>query len=176
MPYTDTMEEELAPIKRSPRGLQAQLALSAVTLMIIGLIITAILGRIFSWTTGGGATLIGICWLVLLLAWVVGACKLWFDWKARHYEIGEDTLVFHAKAGGWGSAETVYRYESIISVRMTQGFLGKQFGYGNLHITIPDLKEELVMRDVEDPKRQMRDLRARIEERSRRAGSAAYVI
>ena len=154
--------------------MQVQMLLSAVVAIIIGLIASWFFEILLGWTTGGGALAEKFTWAAIALLWIVSSLKLWFDWKAKRYEISPDALIVHAKAGGFGTAQTLYRYESIVSVRMTQGFLGKQFGYGDIRVTIANIDHEIVMNDIENPVGQLRDLQRRMTERSG-AGTAAYV-
>lgn len=167
--------DEVHELKRNSLGLQIQIALTALLLIILGLFVTWLASKLFSWTSSGGARIEAIIWIVLAIAWIVGSLKKWFDWRVKRYEIGDDTIIVHAKAGAFGSAQTVYRYESVISIRMTQGFLGKQFNYGDIRLTIPKLDRELVMNDIEDPAGQLREIRRRMDERARAANSAALI-
>lgn len=162
-------------LKRNSLGLQLKIISSALLLIILGLAVTWLSSKIFSWTNSGGARIEAIIWIVLAIAWAIGSLKLWLDWRVKRYEVGNDTIIVHAKAGAFGSVQTVYRYESVISIRMTQGFLGKQFNYGDIRLTIPKLDRELVMNDIEDPAGQLREIRRRMDERSRAANTAAMI-
>lgn len=104
--------------------------------------------------------------MLFACAWLVGAGKLWLDWHAKRYEIGKDTLIIHSKAGKFGKSQAVYRYESIISVRMTQGLLGKKFGYGDVWLTIPKLDKEVVMNDIDHPSEQLAEIQGRLAARA----------
>ncbi len=170
--YTENMENTTL-IRRSSHGMQVQMLLSAVVAIIVGLIATWFFELILGWTTGGGALAEKFAWVAIALLWIFSSLKLWFDWKAKRYEISPDSLIVHAKAGRLGSAQTLYRYESIVSVRMTQGFLGKQFGYGDIRVTIANIDHEVVMNDIENPTTQLRDIQRRMAERSG-PGAAAY--
>lgn len=79
--------------------------------------------------------------------------------RIKRYEIATDTLIVHGKMGTFGSTQAVYLYESIISIRMTQGFLGKKFDYGDIRITMPKIEGELAMNDIDHPAKQMREIR-----------------
>lgn len=147
--------EQKELIRRSPVGLRMQIIIGGITALFIALLATWILDFILGWTSSGGATTKRIVWIGLLLAWSIGSVKLWFDWKKKRYEITKDSLIVHAKAGKMGSSQTIYRYESIISLRMTQGFLGKRYGYGDIHLTIPKIEGEVAMNDIENPLAQL---------------------
>lgn len=157
--------ENTALLKRSPKGLQAQIILSGIVAFLGALFITWLTGKLFSWTPNQGHILKVITWVVLIGGWAVTALKLWADWSIIRYEIAKDALIVHAKAGKFGTSQTIYRYESIISLRMTQGFLGKQFGYGDVHISIPKLEHDVVMNDIERPLEQLAEIQSRVGER-----------
>ncbi|MGB4758725.1 MAG: PH domain-containing protein [Candidatus Saccharimonadales bacterium] len=168
--------DEKTLLKRSPRGLQAQVISSAVVTLLIGFLSSWLLNKLLGWTDGGGTTAKAITWLILIVMWAGASLKLWYDWKVKRYEIARDALIVHAKAGKLGMAQTIYRYESIISLRMTQGFLGKQFGYGDIRITIPKIDHEVVMNDIERPSDQLLEIQRRLGERSHRTDSTAALI
>jgi hypothetical protein len=50
-------------------------------------------------------------------------------------------------------------------MRMTQGFLGKRFGYGDVRIKIPMIENEVVMNDIENPVAQLAEVQKRVGER-----------
>jgi hypothetical protein len=158
--------EEKVLIKRSSKGLQAQLILSGIATILIALLATWLITKLFGWTPNEGTFLKTLTWVFLLGAWVITALRLWSTWRIKRYEVAKDALIVHAKAGKWGSSQTIYRYESIISLRMTQGFLGKRFGYGDVRLTIPKLDGEVVMNDIEDPLVQLEEVQKRIGEKT----------
>ncbi len=168
--------EERVLLKRSPRGLEAQLGISALVTLLICLLAVWLFGRLFHWTESGGWRLQALTCIVLFLLWVFAALRLWYSWKIKRYEIGRDALIVHAKAGKLGTAQTIYRYESIISIRMTQGFLGKQFGYGDIRVTIPKLEHEVVMNDIEHPVEQLEEIQRRMGGRIDNVSATAALI
>ena len=152
-------------LKRNPRGLQVQIVLSGVAALLLGALATWLIQKLLRWTPGGGSLLEGLAWIFILGAWAIASLKLWFDWHLKRYEVTPDALIVYAKVGGLGTSQTIYRYESIISLRMTQGFLGKQFGYGDVRLTIPKLESEIVMNDIEHPREQLAAIQRRMSER-----------
>lgn len=158
--------EDKVLIRRSSKGLQAQIILTGITAVLIALLATWLIGKLFGWTPNEGTWLKSATWILLLLTWAFMSVKLWFAWNIKRYEIAKDALIVHAKAGKFGTSQTVYRYESIISIRMTQGFLGKRFGYGDVRITIPKIDGEVVMSDIENPVAQLAEVQKRMGERS----------
>ena len=139
------------------------LGVAAFVLAIFGTWATA---KLFGWAPNQGFGLKVLIWIMLLLGWGVTSVKLWFDWNVKRYEIAKDALIIHSKAGNWGTSKAIYRYESIISLKMTQGVMGKRFGYGDVHISIPKIEHDVVMNDIDHPVDQLSELQNRIRERS----------
>lgn len=164
--------EEKVLLKRSSKGLWTQIILSGLLMCALALFVTWLVSIILNWAPNQGKTTALVTWVLLLAAWAIGSLKLWFDWNFKRYEIAADALIVHAKAGSWGSSQTIYRYESIISVRMTQGFFGKRYGYGDVYITIPKIQNSIVLNDVEDPLNQMMEIQKRLNERNNGATHA----
>lgn len=165
--------EDVELIRRSPRGLQIQIALTALISIVVGLLGSWLISILFGWTSGGGSLASLIMWIVLGFCWAISTFKLWFDWQIKRYEISPEALIVHAKIGQFGSSQSMYRYESIIAVQMTQGILGKRFGYGDIHLTIPKLDREVILNDIENPITQIAVIQKRLGER--RGGSAMIV-
>ncbi len=158
--------EEKTILKRSSKGLKAQVIALGVASLLLAILTTWLTGLLFSWTPNQGRTLITLIWIFFIGGWGFTALKLWMDWNVKRYEIAKDAFIVHAKAGRWGASQTIYRYESIISLKMTQGFLGKRYGYGDVHITIPKLDGEVIMNDIDHPLEQLQEVQKRIGERT----------
>jgi len=157
--------EDKTVLRRNPRGLQVQVVLSGIFAILLGGLASWLIAHLLHWAPDARALLDGLVWIFILGAWAIASLKLWFDWRVKRYEVTPDALLVTAKAGGMGMSQTVYRYESIISIRMTQGFLGKQFGYGDVRVTIPKLDSEIVMNDIERPHEQLLEIQHRMNER-----------
>lgn len=158
--------EQPTLIKRSAKGLEVQVVAIGVAAVGSALLATWLLARLFALTSSSGVLTIVIVWLVFIGAWALGTAKLWFNWQVKRYEIGKDALIVHSKAGKFGKSQAIYRYESIISMRMTQGLLGKRFGYGDVLLSIPKLDKEVVMSDIDHPAEQLAEVQRRLAERS----------
>ncbi len=163
--------EDKELIRRSPYGLYVQIIGLVLFALAVGVLATWLFRTLLGWTEGGGARLIGWTWLLFLIVGVFASLKLWLDWRVKRYEIGPDMLVVHAKGGRFGSSQTVYRYESIISLRMRQSMLGKMFGYGDILLTIPKIDYEIVMNDIEEPDKQIAEIQRHLSSSSDRASS-----
>lgn len=162
-------------LTRNPKGMHVQLIIYAITTLLMGLLLTWLLDNIFGWTSTGGSTIKIISWLILLIAWIVASAKLWFDWNAKHYELSNDALIIDARAGRLGTSRTVYRYESIISLRFSQGYWGKKFGYGDVRVTIPKIETEIVMNDIDMPEQQLAGLQRRIQAHTESGSTTALI-
>ncbi len=163
--------EEKTLLKRSSKGLKVQIIALGVAALLLAIITTWLTSILFSWTPNQGRLLITLIWIFFIGGWSFTALKLWMDWNVKRYEIAKDAFIVHAKAGKWGSSQTIYRYESIISLKMTQGILGKRYGFGDVHITIPKLDGEVVMNDIDHPLEQLKEVQRRIGERSSGSGT-----
>lgn len=159
-------------LKRSSKGLWIQILSGGLLAFLGGLVATWALNGIFSWTPNQGRIVVGVTWVIFFAVWAVTSLKLWLDWNIKRYEIAEDALIIHAKAGSFGTAQTIYRYESIISIRMTQGFFGKRFGYGDVYISIPKIDYPIVMNDIIDPMNQIIQIKQRMGEHNNGATHA----
>lgn len=158
--------EERTLLKRSSKGLQVQLITIGVATLFLGLLTTWLINRILGPTQFSGLYLKLGAWVVFILGWAYGSFNLWYLWKIKRYEIGPHALIVHAKAGKMGMEQAVYRYESIISLRMTQNFLGRQFGYGDIRISMPKLDYDVVLYDIDHPTEQILEIQKRIRDHS----------
>jgi hypothetical protein len=158
-------------IQRSSQGLVAQVLTTGVLALLILIFGTLFFSAVFGWTPTEGKLSILLLWIFIVGGWSIAALKLWFSWRAQFYEIGTESLIVHVKAGMWGTAQTIYRYESFISIRMVQGYWGKRFGFGDVYITIPKMENDVVLRDVVDPAGQLSGIQARMAERASASSS-----
>ena len=170
MLYTFSMHDKQL-IQRSNQGLIAQVVTTGVIALLIVIFGTLFFSAAFSWTQTEGKISVLLLWFFIFGGWAFTSLKSWLSWKAQFYEIGPESLVVHVKAGMWGSAQTMYRYESFISTRMVQGFWGKRFGFGDVYISIPKMENGVILRDIADPTVQLSGIQKKMEERSAGAGS-----
>lgn len=157
---------ETTLLKRSSDGLWAQIITGGILALLLALASTFVLNFLFGWTPNQGQVFKVLAWFMIVGGWAITSLKQWGSWKGNRYEIGPEAIKVYFKAGMWGSSQVLYRYESIISVRMVQGFWGKRFGFGDVYITIPKLEKDVILRDITDPAKQLADLQARMSERT----------
>lgn len=161
---------ETTLLRRSSAGLKAQIISAGIAAVIFALLASWLVEVIFR-SQSTQQSIQALLWLVFIAGWGIRSLLSWFSWRANHYEISPDAIIVQTKAGSWGTAKTLYRYESIISIRMVQGYWGKKLGYGDVLITIPKLDKEVVLRDIDNPHQQLADLQKRLAERSNGANA-----
>jgi membrane protein YdbS with pleckstrin-like domain len=154
-------------LKRSQKGLKAQIISIAVVAVILLIFSAFIFSKLFGWTPAEGKIAISLSWILIIGGWVVATVRLWLNWNNKKYEITEDAFIVHGKAGNFGKSQAIYRYESILSVKMTQGFLGKKYNYGDVRLTIPKLDKDVIMNDIENPMEQLAMVQKRINDKSK---------
>lgn len=153
-------------LKRSKFSVNIQIIVSGILAILLVIVAIYLLGVLFGWTPNEGRIVKAVVSMVIIVGWIVSSLKLWLNWNSKKYEITKDAFIVHGKSGKWGSSQAIYRYESIISIKMTQGFWGKKYNYGDVHLNIPKLDKELVMYDIERPIEQLQEVQKRINERS----------
>ena len=167
------MDAEL--LHRSRAGLETKVISAGIAALVLGLIAMIAFSLMFSWTQYQGWFLIAGSWLILFFGWGYTAIRSKIRWDRVRYEITPESIIIYEKAGKLGGSKTVYRYESIISVRMTQDYLGKRYGFGDVHIVIPKLDKELILKDIEQPDKQLNSLQANIEARGSTAATHSLI-
>lgn len=110
-----------------------------------------ILDVILHWAPRAKGFLVSMSFLVIFFGWAVQSFLSWKNWKNLRYEVDGESIAVYKKKGMFGRTKTVYRYESIISVRMSQGYFGKKHNYGDIYLTIPKLEKEIVLKDIDNP-------------------------
>jgi uncharacterized membrane protein YdbT with pleckstrin-like domain len=133
--------------------------------LLVGVLCSWITAVILSWSPSTENAVKIIIWLVLLTIWGIQSILSWKSWKSSTYEIGPESIRVNKKSGIFGSTQTIYRYESIIALRMTQGYFGKKYNFGDIRISIPKLDKEVVLRDIDAPSKQLEDIQNRINKR-----------
>ena len=166
---------EVKLLHRSRAGLESKIISAGVVALILGIAATIVISVMFSWTKYQGWFLIAGSWLILFFGWGYTAIRSKIRWDRVRYEITPESIIIYEKAGKLGGSKTVYRYESIISVRMTQDYLGKRYGFGDVHIVIPKLDKELILKDIEQPDKQLNSLQANIEARGSTAATHSLI-
>lgn len=161
---------ETVEMQRSEKSFRMQ-----TRLILIGAIITALLAavmvRIFMRLAFEMYLLSGVVtfMVVMLVAWVAILIRS-KKWDATHFVLGEDALLITRMRGLMGmTTQDVYLYESIISARVQQTYMGQKHGYGDIELTIPKLERQVILREVENPDQQILLLKAHMENKGNRS-------
>jgi uncharacterized membrane protein YdbT with pleckstrin-like domain len=152
-------------LKKSSKAIQFSILGSLLVVVVLCLLAMTILAIFLSWAPNVERFMILVTWVVLLAGWLFSSIVQLINWQARAYEVDAESIRLTKSIGLFKSTKVVYRYESIISVRMDQGFWGKRFGYGNIYFAIPKLEKEEVLRGIENPIVQLEELQARLHKR-----------
>lgn len=125
-----------------------------------------IISMALSWAPVTEKVMSVLVWLTLPVLALVLYITIRIDWKSRYYEISDEAIVIHKKLGLFGNTESVYRYESMISIRMEQNYFGKKWGYGDIRITIPKLEKQVVLRNISNPSQHLAEIQKRLNSNS----------
>ncbi len=143
------------------------IAFTGVVTVLIATLATLLLALLFSRTPWNGLGFKLAIWGVLIFVWAVTSLVIWFTWHKKYYEITKDAIiVYSGSTFKFGTTQTIYRYESIISIRLNQNFLGRQYGYGDILLTIPKIEGEVAMKDIKHPQQQLLDIQTYMRGRS----------
>lgn len=156
---------EHVEIKKNVRALQLSIFAKGMVVFAIALLATLLLLYLLSWTTRTENTIIWIVWLLLVGLWLVQSLLELIDWKERKYEIDAESIRITKPIGLLRTTIVVYRYESIISVKMSQGFWAKRFGYGSVYFSIPKLEKEEALRGIDHPEVQLQRIQSKLQKK-----------
>lgn len=158
------MEQGL-PIVRSSEGLRAKIISLGILALVISISLTFIILLLFRLVDNTGIAIVVFTWVILTGAWGLGSLKIWEDWSTEHYELTPDSIIIHKKENNEDISQSIYRYESVISLRLIQSKKGKKHNFGDVYLTIPKISKELVLKDIVDPLDQLAVLKKHIDSR-----------
>lgn len=144
------------------RALQLSIAGLFGVVVFVGTLSSILLSIMLTWAPNVERFMIITTWLVLVGLWAIQSLILLNNWKAKSYEVDTESIRLTKPVGLFKNTKIVYRYESIILVRMTQGFWGKKFGYGNVYFAIPKLEKEESLKGIENPAQQLDTIQKRL--------------
>ncbi len=150
---------------RSQERLKVLIIASGVAAIVTALVFSWLLSAALSWAPRTEHFLRLVGWLGMGTVWVVQSVLSWMVWRSTTYKITPEAITVQAKSGLLGSAKTMYRYESILSVSVDQSFWGKRRGYGCIKLNVPKLDNDIVLKDVDHPSAQLAELQSRINSR-----------
>ncbi|MBI4836396.1 MAG: PH domain-containing protein [Candidatus Abawacabacteria bacterium] len=91
----------------------------------------------------------GIVAFLFLLSIFAGLWYFWLEWYNKCFFIQQDELIYHA--GVFNHTELNFSLGRIQSISLSQGLLGRIFGFGTLRVFF-HLGEEVYLRDIPDVK------------------------
>jgi hypothetical protein len=156
--------DERVVLQRSKVGLRVQIIGTGILSFLLILFSNYVLGKLLGWTPNEGQFLKLLLTLFIIGGWLVTSIKLYMDWNIKKYEISSEAFIVHGRAGKWGRSKAIYRYDSIISMKMTQGFWGRKYNYGDVRLTVPRLDKDLIMHDINNPIDQLQEVQKRVSE------------
>lgn len=90
-------------------------------------------------------------WVLLPVTWIVWALMTRAKWSKTSYVLTRDAIAVQVKRLGGGVHSDLYRYDAIISVSVRAGVWGGLYGYGDVHIAIPQIHKTIVLRFINQP-------------------------
>lgn len=172
---TNTQEQRWE-IKRSPAALDLKIKFFSIVYAIVAIIAISLLVIPFDLLDFNF-----ILWgmIILFLVLVFYLLSLWYlkvEWKHTRYYISSHGLSITSGVGVFN--EEVFRLESIISAKVSQGYMGNHFGYGDIVVDIPKLqdKSEVILRDVERPAMVLEDFREQIRMAIEKGGATSNMV
>lgn len=151
-------------LKRSDTGLKMIIISTGIAALVLAFICTVITLIVVQSNTATMLLLL-IVWIGLAVAWLGQAVYLWVTWRTEAYQLNEKSIIVQKKRGILGSEQSIYRYESILSVNLRQSYLGKKYHYGDITIEMPKAPEPVVLRHVDHPSEQLKELQGRVSAR-----------
>jgi membrane protein YdbS with pleckstrin-like domain len=159
-------------IKKSSVALRVRIISSLiVVLLLVGLVVVAA-NQLSQWAPVSARIIKTAVTAFLFILWAIVSIQQMLRWQSKQYLIDDNSIRITKSTGLLSSGTVVYRFESIISVRVSQGWLAKRYGYGTVHFTIPKLDKEEAIADVSSPD----GLIARIQSRLAEKGAATQTL
>ena len=123
-------------------------------MIVACLVVTYFFVRFVQRAPGLQVLLVVSLWIILPLLWIGGSLLAWQNWPKRTYRLTNTALILTKREWFGNVTEELYRYETILSIKASKGFLG-----GNLVLTLAQLPP-ITIRDVLDPEVEARTIKA----------------
>ncbi len=107
--------------------------------------------RIVPLPSRAAMTIIALTWVGLPLLWAITSIVMRKKWHKTSYIIGDNHLTVRKDGFMSGVSQQMYRYDTMISLKVEQSFWGRRSGYGTLRITLPRIEDEVALSYVPDP-------------------------
>ena len=164
---------QLRRIEASSQGLRIQIIAAGVFLLAVCRLVPRLCWFAFGLDPELGRLVLWCMWISLPLLWAAGSWLAWAKWQKGGYFMTEDALIIR-KSTLTGTVDDMYRFDSMISVQVRQGPLGKQSGYGTITISVPKLSKDLVLQHVSNPQNLALELKASVSRKSTGGGSLVH--
>lgn len=152
-------------IARSSKGIQAQIIAAGVLVLVACVFVTLFFGLITGMDTRVERFFTLTIWLLLPIMWLIGSFAAYYKWKNTQIIFGPDNIMVR-KSSGFGSDTQLYRYDSILSVRVHRDLLGSRLGYGTITLEIPKLGNPVVLDYIDKPDNQAIQIKREVSMRA----------
>lgn len=149
----------LVPIKKSTTGLWVQTIMLGFVAVAFGFVGIILINYLLSTTGFRGTYLKALLLLGLAVAWVLAILALWLRRGVSSYTITPDSLLIQSRHGVFGTTQSEYRFDAISSLHLHQGYFGRKFGYGDIHIGTAKDPHKIILKDIDQPERQLKVLK-----------------
>lgn len=157
---------ETTELPRNPQAFKLLLLFVGFATTIVGLIAAFIVGSFFHFTLGHYAFSRILTFLIIVFIAAFALMIGYYEWKSISYKLSPEGIIVSKSSGLFGKKRKVYLYESIISASYTQHYFGTKYGYGDIHIEIPKLEKQLVLKDVYDPSQYLPRIQAHMRSKT----------
>lgn len=97
--------------------------------------------------------------------WGLATLIMVIKWRATEYVVHPEFVQVERSKTLTQTQTTMYRYESMVSVSINQGFYAKEKSYGDIKLKIPKIDKDVVLKDVNNPEKTLHDIQIRINAR-----------
>lgn len=167
-----TIKEQFT-VKPSDAYFKYTLFVSFITIILLCILVTCLLLIVFPLDSKIEGIMIISLWVFLPIFWIIGALILWQQKRDTSYTLTDKSLIILDGTIFGGNRETIYRYDSMLSVESRQGPIGKHYAYGTIYINVPRLDHRLVLRGIPNPHDLARNVKTHVNELS--SGSKALI-
>jgi uncharacterized membrane protein YdbT with pleckstrin-like domain len=162
--YTDAMKE--MQLRTNPVALNVGIAKAGLWVLVTCALITVLFRTVIGIGSNVESYLLWALWVLLPGMWVIGSMIARDKWRKSSYSLTKDAVVVTKGNMVGGKSRQMYRYDAIIAVDVEQDLWGSRFGFGDVHLEIPRLGRRVILRAVNNPHEQTKQLKARVTQQS----------
>jgi hypothetical protein len=157
--------KENVVLERNSKGINAQIVAAGAFTLLLCILITIFFTRVTGMDTRVEGWIVFLSWIILPLLWLVGSVAASKNLRQTQVVLGPDTLAVQKKSI-FGTDTQLYRYDSILSVHVKSGYLGKKYGYGTIALEIPKLNKPVVLDYISTPELHATNIKKEISSKS----------